>query len=150
MWGIRKPLVVQSVRLLQPELVVEQRTTSSDISALVQAVQAAVSAAADSTAQAAVVAVAIRPGRRCRLWTEFIGGAVALNTQMDDAISKSLASPDVTDLVSFVVYLARGPAEIPEVPQAWRAVFEAATAPMQVPDDVVALLWPEGSVSPMR
>lgn len=144
---------LQQLRLYQPEAVLSARTDVNSLARDAKQIQQVFESLAAKEwlpeVTAVLVAVAIRPGQRQRVWVEFIGkDAPGEAAKLEAKLAKS-AAPEVKGLVAFELEFGReGQSQgqrptIPEVPTAWREVAKKAGRTILIPDEAVDALWPQ-------
>lgn len=133
------------VRLLQPEWIIEKRTTVQSLSFATNAVTAAMSEwlrrHGDMTrADAFVVYVAIRPQRALNVWTACADGARADDVaSLDDHLRRALkgeSAGECTDLVTFSIH---GKNSIDAIPTSWSSALGTGNLPIEA---LVEKVWP--------
>jgi len=149
---------LSTVTLYQPDKVLEQRlgstaTFSSFLRAAIAETDAYWSALPRSEAQSAELVVAIRPGGRARFWFEF-----SLRSNCQDEITglmsrlSTLTVPEVHGgPVAAVLHLSvrgglstnRAADSEPYIPVEWREAAKNSGTSLVVPDDILAIVWPE-------
>jgi hypothetical protein len=91
------PFEIGSIRLLQPEALVDQRTTATELSKTIQAITAMARAWSLQVpgGDACIVYVAIRPADRLKTWTvcKSADGAT-----LDARVSSQVAAADIADV----------------------------------------------------
>lgn len=84
----------------------------------------------------------VKPGRLMRVWCELVPEPELAVTAALEGHLRGAAAPEVSDVIAFAIYFARGPVEIPPVPRAWREVASPGL-PVRIPEGIVASLWPD-------
>jgi hypothetical protein len=142
---------LQRLRLYQTEDIVAARvdvdSLANSAKAIQQAFERLTAGAWLPEVKGVVVAVAIRPGRRQRIWCELVGkNAPRDAVKLDTELAKT-TTPDVKGLVAYALEFAREGQKptLPIVPKSWQAVAKQAGREILIPDDAVAALWPEAA-----
>lgn len=138
-----RPMDLQSMALLQPENVISTRVAVTDLGTLGTTLKTVVGRSEKTAgAHGLVVAIIIKPGRQMRAWCEFVPKSEhSAVTALEEEL-RTVAAPQVSDVIAFAMYFARKPVEIPQIPLAWRQVAPPEQS-VRIPEGIVAGLWPD-------
>lgn len=147
--GVGAGLPLKELTLYQPEEVVAARISVEALSTFAKAIQVAFHGSSGerglNDVEGVLVAVAIRPGRRQRVWCETV---VPSRPSEDSKLVRRLnqvLAPEVKDLVAFSLTFVREGRDpkMPFIPSSWRKVAGKSGKPILIPDDPMAALWPK-------
>lgn len=139
---------LRNLRLYQKESELEGRIDVDALADFAKQLQADFANDAGGIApkvEGVLVAVAIRPGRRQRVWCELVGNSSQTVTPKLEKRLSSARPPEAKALVAFglnFVREGRNPI-LPELPHAWNEIAIERGRTLKVPEEVVAALWPE-------
>ena len=143
---------LEGLRLYQPERVLAPRIDVASLAKSAKDVQRSferlTAGAWVPEVKGVLVAVAIRPGGRHRVWCELVGKeAPAEAAKLEVELNKTVM-PDATGATGLVAYalefVREGEApSLPMIPMSWQAVAKQAGKTIKIPDDAVDALWPE-------
>lgn len=134
------------VRLLQPEWIIEKRTTVQSLALTTNAVTAAISEwlrrHGDMTrADAFVVYVAIKPKRTFNVWAACADGARADDVaSLDDHLRRTVKAESVGDCTDLVILSINGKNSVDAIPPSWSNALRTGNIPIEA---LVERVWPQ-------
>ncbi len=140
------PFEIAFLRLLQPEWLIEQRTTAEELAKTSKAVTAVVERWATAqppgrNANACTVFLALRPQRRLKTWTVCAGGsAPAEPAELDERIAKEVVGEEIAAVTGLVVFSIHGSTAGESYPKPWT---EATRGEAMEIGQLVDSVWPD-------
>jgi hypothetical protein len=144
-------LKLRRLRLYQPEKILAARADVDAFAAGAKAIQQVFETLTAGgwcpQVKGVLVAVAVRPGQRQRVWVEFVGKDAPDEAAKLEAKLAQAPAPRVKGLVAYALEYGREGEKptFPVVPISWQAVAKKAGKSIQIPDQAIDALWPEAA-----
>jgi hypothetical protein len=93
------------------------------------------------------VFVAVRPNRRVKIWVEGIEGSLsAEDAALIERRASDVTAPEVRGAIIYVCAFSRKGKDVagpPPLPQAWKEAAKTAGKTLELPDGMLAAVWPD-------